>query len=238
MSDKESENRVERLRRDVLNEIDMRVSQYERIEQLETKLAEQLKATQQAWNERDGEKRKRLQAEAKLAEAVEALTPSAATKAAYHGEFSFELYEGVSDAGIDQHRKVYVPWDTVKQIMAAIRARAAIAAHNSEVEAENERLKGERLYDDSNPVCAHLQMLAKDDHATDWQRRVAVAALQNLEALSAKLAEAVEALRELQRSCIDAPVGAGDGQTYVVIAPSAAILQETSATLAKLEQES
>ena len=56
----------------------------------------------------------------------EAITPSGATKAAYHGEFHFETEAGVSDAGIEQYRKVYVPWDTVKQIMAAIRARAAL----------------------------------------------------------------------------------------------------------------
>lgn len=58
----------------------------------------------------------------------EALTPSGSTKAAYHGEFSFQLFEGVSSAGIDQYRKVYVPWDTVKEIMAAIKARALSAS--------------------------------------------------------------------------------------------------------------
>ena len=58
----------------------------------------------------------------------EALTPSGATKAAYHGEFTFDLCVGISDAGIEQYQKVYVPWDTVKEIMAAIRARAALQA--------------------------------------------------------------------------------------------------------------
>ncbi|MGW8135397.1 hypothetical protein ACWGNZ_07135 [Sphingomonas zeae] len=57
----------------------------------------------------------------------EALTPSAATKAAYHGEFTFDVCEGVSDAGIELYRKVYVPWDTVKRIMAAISARASLS---------------------------------------------------------------------------------------------------------------
>jgi hypothetical protein len=57
----------------------------------------------------------------------EALTPSAATKAAYHGEFTFDVCEGVSDAGIELYRKVYVPWETVKQIMSAISARAALS---------------------------------------------------------------------------------------------------------------
>jgi hypothetical protein len=57
---------------------------------------------------------------------IEALTPSGSTKAAYHGEFFFETEDGVSNAGIERFRKVYVPWDTVKQIMEAIRARAAL----------------------------------------------------------------------------------------------------------------
>ena len=62
---------------------------------------------------------------------TEALTPSGSTKAAYHGEFSFEAYDGVSDAGIDMYRKEYVPWDVVKQIMKAIAARAALTEkHN------------------------------------------------------------------------------------------------------------
>ena len=73
--------------------------------------------------------RQAAEAEAKAREAalVEALTPSGSTKAAYHGEFSFQLFRGVSDAGIDQYEKVYVPWDTVKEIMAAIAARTGAA---------------------------------------------------------------------------------------------------------------
>lgn len=46
----------------------------------------------------------------------EALTPSAETKAAYIGEFSFPV-EGYSDP-------VAVPWTTTKEIMADIKARA------------------------------------------------------------------------------------------------------------------
>ena len=65
------------------------------------------------------------EAEAKLAMAREALSPSGSTKAAYMGEFywieDFE-YEGEC-AG----RKVYVPWTTIKEIMAAIRLRACLA---------------------------------------------------------------------------------------------------------------
>ncbi len=53
----------------------------------------------------------------------EALTPSASTKAEYIGEFSFNV-----ETAIDSERFVsvdtVVPWTTVKQIMAAIRARA------------------------------------------------------------------------------------------------------------------
>lgn len=56
----------------------------------------------------------------------EALTPSGATKGAYHGEFTFETEDGVSNAGIERWRKVYVPWTTVKEIMKAISDRAAL----------------------------------------------------------------------------------------------------------------
>ena len=53
----------------------------------------------------------------------EALTPSAATKAAYIGEFSFNVVDRDED-GDEIYRSVRVPWDTIKEIMAAIRARA------------------------------------------------------------------------------------------------------------------
>jgi hypothetical protein len=48
----------------------------------------------------------------------EALAPSAATKHAYFGEFKF--YFETAEEGI----KVDVPWTTIKEIMAAILARA------------------------------------------------------------------------------------------------------------------
>lgn len=60
------------------------------------------------------------------AELVEALTPSGATKAAYHGEFSFSLRR-FDEFGEEYSEKVYVPWTTVKEIMAAIRERAALS---------------------------------------------------------------------------------------------------------------
>jgi len=59
---------------------------------------------------------------------VEALTPSAETKAAYIGEFKFSLEQ------YDAHKEdwvfapVTVPWDTVKEIMAAILKRARAQA--------------------------------------------------------------------------------------------------------------
>jgi len=59
----------------------------------------------------------------------EALTPSGDTKAAYHGDFSWSEWE----TAYDEHGGIYedetkrtVPWTTVKEIMAAIRARAAL----------------------------------------------------------------------------------------------------------------
>jgi hypothetical protein len=54
-----------------------------------------------------------------------ALTPSAETKAAYWGEFSFSLCVGEED-GEEMFERITVPWTTVKEIMAAILARAEL----------------------------------------------------------------------------------------------------------------
>ena len=59
----------------------------------------------------------------------EALTPSGATKAAYHGEFGFELLARDGE-GVDCHM---VPWTTIKEIMAAISKRAALRPTEGEV---------------------------------------------------------------------------------------------------------
>lgn len=63
--------------------------------------------------------------DAKIARLLEALAPSAETKAAYMSEFSFSLTR-VDDYGNEYLTKPCVPWTTVKEIMAAIRARAAL----------------------------------------------------------------------------------------------------------------
>ena len=58
----------------------------------------------------------------------EALEPRGDTKAAYMGEFSFTIEDyRENEEGEDElySRKVYVPWTTIKEIMAAILARAA-----------------------------------------------------------------------------------------------------------------
>lgn len=57
----------------------------------------------------------------------EALAPSADTKAAYIGEFSFdhEIYDLEKDCPIST--RIIVPWTTTKEIMAAILRRAAAA---------------------------------------------------------------------------------------------------------------
>ncbi len=54
-----------------------------------------------------------------------ALTPSAETKVAYGGEFSFSLCVGEED-GEEMFERITVPWTTVKEIMAAILARAEL----------------------------------------------------------------------------------------------------------------
>jgi len=66
---------------------------------------------------------------------TEALTPSGETKAAYIGEFTIAVERHVDEDGevddeaeghADPYEHITVPWTTIKEIMAAIRARAAL----------------------------------------------------------------------------------------------------------------
>jgi hypothetical protein len=62
---------------------------------------------------------------------LEALTPSGDTKYAYIGEFSWT--EWLADEnGIEQGHERTVPWDTIKEIMAAIRERALNGGSDAE----------------------------------------------------------------------------------------------------------
>lgn len=57
----------------------------------------------------------------------EALTPSAETKAAYSGEFKYDLPLEFDEEGYElPRRQSFVSWDTIKEIMEAIKARAAL----------------------------------------------------------------------------------------------------------------
>jgi|GEM_PF-6319330 len=56
----------------------------------------------------------------------EALEPSGSTKAAYSGEFKFSITEYDDEMDEDYEREIAVPWITVKEIMKAISARAAL----------------------------------------------------------------------------------------------------------------
>jgi len=62
---------------------------------------------------------------ARVAGMEEALRPSADTKRAYIGEFKFQrtLYDQDGD---ETQETIVVPWDTTKEIMKAIAARAAL----------------------------------------------------------------------------------------------------------------
>lgn len=66
---------------------------------------------------------------------IEALTPSGDTKAAYHGEFKFDVLFPSLDEDDDEPvpHPVMVPWETVKEIMAAISAPAALTPQPEEV---------------------------------------------------------------------------------------------------------
>ena len=61
----------------------------------------------------------------------QALIPSVATKAAYMGEFSVSMPE-LDENGDEYVRPVNVPWTTIKEIMAAIRARASLTQEHKE----------------------------------------------------------------------------------------------------------
>ena len=67
--------------------------------------------------------------EAENARLREALTPSADTKAAYIGEFWFSIRVW-DEKGDDRDQRVCVPWTAIKEIMAKIKARAALEAGN------------------------------------------------------------------------------------------------------------
>lgn len=56
---------------------------------------------------------------------MEALTPSGDTKAAYIGEFRFPITLTHPRLG-EETRHVSVPWTVIKEIMAMVRARAAL----------------------------------------------------------------------------------------------------------------
>lgn len=66
--------------------------------------------------------------QAREATLIRALTPSAETKAAYIGEFSFTIEDTDDEWGLPITRHIDVPWTTIKEIMAAIRARANVEA--------------------------------------------------------------------------------------------------------------
>lgn len=59
-----------------------------------------------------------------------ALTPSGETKADYIGEFSFDYCTGFDPDGNEIITRISVPWTTIKEIMAAIRARTALTTEN------------------------------------------------------------------------------------------------------------
>jgi hypothetical protein len=65
----------------------------------------------------------------------EALEPSGATKAAYMGEFKFPMTRWDEDEhgeSVESTFDVPVPWTTIKEIMAAIKARALSTSGRAE----------------------------------------------------------------------------------------------------------
>lgn len=69
---------------------------------------------------------------------IHELTPSAETKGAHIGEYSF--VEDLPDAEGEEHAvRFLVPWDTVKDIMQAIRERTGLPAHKEVVLSRTQR---------------------------------------------------------------------------------------------------
>lgn len=105
-----------------------------RIRELETQIATYKKATSDLSQQHIAEWNRAEAAVATLTAQVEAmrgaLTPSADTKADYIGEFSFDYCTGFDADGNEVVSRISVPWTTIKEIMAAIRARAAITTEN------------------------------------------------------------------------------------------------------------
>ena len=60
------------------------------------------------------------------ADLIEALTPSADTKAAYIGEIKFSVCQGMDDDGCEIWGDVTIPWDATKATMAMIAKYAAL----------------------------------------------------------------------------------------------------------------
>ena len=84
-------------------------------------------------------------AEARVRALEEAVTPSAEPKAAYMGEFEFTIRETTA-VDVEWTRYVPVPWTTIKEIMKAIRDRAARTladAKCSEIAGQPQRTLGE-----------------------------------------------------------------------------------------------
>lgn len=79
----------------------------------------------------DQENKAAAQIEAERDALREALEPSGDTKAAYHGEFKFQVTQWREDDEGEQEEYLadfVVPWTTVKEIMAAIKARSALSS--------------------------------------------------------------------------------------------------------------
>lgn len=86
----------------------------EALKELEENHSQQLATLAEAW----------CQDRLKLRRLNESLTPSAETKAAYSGEFSFDA-ERTDYDGNQYCETIMVPWSTIKEIMKFIASYAA-----------------------------------------------------------------------------------------------------------------
>ena len=114
------------LARTLEDERDAAISRAEKAEAEEKRLRDLVQEMVLSRSDAQGDYRARAErAEAEAEKLREALAPSGDTKAEYMGEFSFG-FPVIDENGNDAWQIVYVPWTTIKEIMAAIRARAAL----------------------------------------------------------------------------------------------------------------
>lgn len=130
----------------------------------------------------------------------EALTPSGATMAAYIGEFKFNHTVWDPDGEYEIVHSVAVPWTTIKEIMAAIRARAALSTTEAIGGGEEEKV-GACICDRACPMTEDRHWVNCPAHAC----HAAFLALATPQPVSEDAEWTEDEVRDSVKQVIDAP---------------------------------